>query len=377
MLFKTLHIKKHERGLWFRRGDFQNVLAPGTYRIWFWNRRKDVVEIVDTTQSRFAHPMLDVLLTHGLLRDLLHVLDLNDAQRALVWKDDRLAYILGPGRWAFWKLPYAIQIAVFDVSDAGRLKFEHPRLATILQHPDALRWLEGVFVDNHQQALLYRDGVLIDRLGGGLHVYWKGTGKLVWKTIDTRECALDVAGQEIMTADKVTLRVNLLVTYQVADALRAVTATADYAQALYREAQLVLRAAVGAKTLDALLSDKETVGAEVREALSARAEAIGVRVSAVGLRDIILPGDMKTLLNQVIAATKEAEANLIRRREETAAARSQANTARLLADNPVLARLKELEMLQSILAGAKATFVFGNGDLAEQVRTLVATAKQE
>ena len=89
------------------------------------------------------------------------------------------------------------------------------------------------------------------------------------------------------------------------------------------------------------------------------------------MRDIILPGDMKLLLNQVIAASKEAEANLIRRREETAAARSQANTAKLLAENPQLARLKELEMLKEVLAGAKTTFVFGDGDIAEQVRGLV------
>jgi regulator of protease activity HflC (stomatin/prohibitin superfamily) len=162
----------------------------------------------------------------------------------------------------------------------------------------------------------------------------------------------------------------------VADAQRAVTAVADYNQALYREAQLVLRAAVGGKTLDALLSDKESVGGEVRAALSARAEQIGVRVNGVGLRDIVLPGDMKTLLNQVIAATKEAEANLIRRREETAAARSQANTAKLLAESPALARLKELELLKEVLAGTRATFVFGQGDLAEQVRSLMG-AKSE
>jgi hypothetical protein len=77
-------------------------------------------------------------------------------------------------------------------------------------------------------------------------------------------------------------------------------------------------------------------------------------------------------LNQVIAATKEAEANLIKRREETAAARSQANTAKLLAESPQLARLKELEMLKEVLAGTKATFVFGSGDLTEQIRGLVA-----
>src|SRR5207247_2199542 len=104
------------------------------------------------------------------------------------------------------------------------------------------------------------DGTLTDTLRQGLHVFWKGAGKVAWKTVDRRELIADVAGQEIMTADKVTLRVNLLVTYQVADAQRAVTAVADFNQALYREAQLVLRAAVGGKTLDALLSDKESVG---------------------------------------------------------------------------------------------------------------------
>lgn len=368
-MYKTIHIKKHERGLWFRRGDFADVLLPGTYRVPFWNLRRDAVQVVNTTATRFDHGMLDVLLTHGALRDQFHVVDLNDSQRALVWKDDRLAHILGPGRHAFWKSPYAIQIAAYDVNE---FRFAHPRLQAILQHPDATRWLDGVFVDAHEDVLLYRDGVLVETLRQGLHVFWKGTGKVTWKTVDRREQVADVAGQEIMTADKVTLRVNLLVTYQVADALKAVSSVTDYAQALYREAQLALRAAVGTKTLDALLSDKESVGGEVRQSLTARAAEIGVRVLSVGLRDIVLPGDMKTLLNQVIAATKEAEANLIRRREETAAARSQANTARLLSESPALARLKELELLKDVLAGTSATFVFGQGELTDQIRTLVA-----
>ena len=164
--------------------------------------------------------------------------------------------------------------------------------------------------------------------------------------------------------------------YTVADPVRAVTATADYQQALYREAQLVLRAAVGGKTLDALLADKESVGGAVRTALADRAVELGVSVKSVGLRDIVLPGDMKELMNQVIAATKEAEANLIKRREETAAARSQANTAKLLAESPQLARLKELEMLGQILAGTKATFVLGTGDLAQQIRGLTSAETQ-
>jgi hypothetical protein len=309
-----------------------------------------------------------MLVKNEQLRAQLEILDLTDNQRALVWKDGRLLTIVGPGRHAFWNTPAKIETEVFDIAD---FRFTHRKLQAILQHPEATKWLDGVQAEQSEDVLLYRDGVLIDSLGEGLHVFWKGTGKVKWKSVDRREQVADVAGQEIMTSDKVTLRVNLIVSYVVSDVIRAVQSTADYAQALYREAQLVLRAAVGTKTLDALLADKESVGNEVRESLSARAEVLGVTVKSVGLRDIILPGDMKTLLNQVIAAQKEAEANLIKRREETAAARSQANTAKLLAENPLLQRLKELELLKDVLADTNATFVLGGDDLSEQLRGLI------
>ncbi|HEX8520842.1 MAG TPA: slipin family protein [Tepidisphaeraceae bacterium] len=368
IFYKSVNIRSFERGLLFKNGDFVRPLSPGKVRLWFPRLRKLCVETVDTTATKFQHKMLDVLLENGELRSLLNVLDLTDTHRALIWKDGRIFAIVGPGRHAFWKAPAQVNVEIYDVNE---FRFAHPKLAAILQHPDAVKWLDEIQVEPNEDVLLYRDGVLIDRLGEGLHVFWKGTGKVRWKAVDRREQVADVAGQEIMTSDKVTLRVNLIVTYLVADVIKATQSSADYTQALYREAQLVLRAAVGTKTLDALLGDKESIGGDVREALVPRAAELGINVKSVGLRDIILPGDMKTLLNQVIAATKEAEANLIRRREETAAARSQANTAKLLAENPQLQRLKELELLKDVLAGTKATFVFGQGDLHDQIRTLV------
>jgi regulator of protease activity HflC (stomatin/prohibitin superfamily) len=374
MSLKVL-IKNHERGLLFIKGNFKDVLAPGEYMRWFWpfaRHNKEIV-VLNTLDTYIKHPLLDTFITRPDFQAHAEVLSLTDTQRALVWRDDRLAFILGPGRHALWKMPYVLRIETFDTST---LRFNHPQLATILQHPAATCYLEGVQVPAHEVVLMSRDGVLLEQLREGLHVFWKGTGKLSFKSVDLREQVADVAGQEIMTADKVTLRVNLVVTYQVTSPEKAVTTTADYQQALYREAQLVLRAAVGQKSLDALLADKATVGEEVRAALAVRAAELGVAVKSVGLRDIILPGDMKELMNQVIAATKEAEANLIKRREETAAARSQANTARLLAENPQLARLKELEMLQQILTGTKATFVLGAGDLTQQIRTLVSADKE-
>jgi len=368
-MFKKLRIRKHEVGLWFRHGDFKQPLASGRY--WLPGRFifKDRVEVVDRMAGKFDHQMLDVLIREPSLAEHLLLVDLKDDERALVWKDGRLGWILGPGRHAFWKEPAKIEVETHNVND---FTFTHPKIEAILGFRGGSNFLDGVRVEAHERVLLYREGELVSELGPGMHVYWKHAGKVTWKSVDLREQVADVSGQEIMTADKVTLRINLVVTYQVNKPRKAVESIADYAQALYRDAQLALREAIGTRNLDKLLADKDAVGNEVRNALARRAEQFGVVVQSVGLRDVILPGDMKVILNEVILAQKQAEANLIRRREETAAARSQANTAKLLADNPALTRMKELEALQEILKGAKTTFVLGQGDITEQVRSLVS-----
>jgi regulator of protease activity HflC (stomatin/prohibitin superfamily) len=157
------------------------------------------------------------------------------------------------------------------------------------------------------------------------------------------------------------------VTYRVADARLAVSVVDDARQALYRETQLVLRALVGARELDGFLADKDGVVAELEQGLRRRVSALGMEIITAGIRDIILPGEMKDLLNKVTEAKKAAEANLIVRREETAAMRSQANTAKLLQDNPTLMRLRELEVLEKVAATAKLNVVLGDKGLTERV----------
>jgi regulator of protease activity HflC (stomatin/prohibitin superfamily) len=366
-----VRIKQHERGLWFRHGDFKGLLKPGEYL--FWSRlvgsKRDTIEVVNTLAMKFEHALLEMLVRNPALREELVVVELTQTQRALVWKDGWLLHVLGAGRTAYWKASGEYSVEVFD---SAEVRFSHSKLEAVLAHPSASAFLESVEVEPHVEMLLLINGVLSGRLAPGKHAFWKGAGRVRVVPVDRREQVLDIAGQEIMTADKVTLRMNLAAVYQVTDALKAVTVSTDYAQALYRESQLAVRAAVGTRTLDQLLADKESVSGEVKSVLVPRAADFGVEVRSVGLKDIILPGDMKAILNQVIEAQKKAEADLIRRREETAAARSQANTAKLLAENPGLARLKELEMLQAVLSGAKTTFVFGSGDIAEQVRSLVS-----
>ena len=202
------------------------------------------------------------------------------------------------------------------------------RLAyTLLTCSLAERLLDVCRVARNCVGALFYDGRYVATLAPGLYAFWKGLAEANLAEIDLREAMLDIGGQEIMTADKVTLRLNAVVGYRVTDARKAVTVVDDARQALYREGQLALRAVVGAKELDTFLTAKDGVAKELEETLRERAAALGLEVLSAGIRDVILPGDMKDLMNKVTEAKKAAEANLIARREETAAMRSQANTA--------------------------------------------------
>lgn len=367
-----VRVRKSERGLFLRYGEYARLVGPGAYMLWdrLFSRGRSGIEVFSVLDTRLITKHLELVARDPKAQSELEFVRLTDSQRALVWKDGRLAYIVGPGVSAFWKSAGKLEVEVYDI---GSLRFTSPRLDAVLSHPEARAFFEWIDVEPQSEVLLLVNGELQSTLKAGRYVFWKGASKVRLVPVDRREQIADVAGQEIMTSDKVTLRVNLLVTYQVVDPVKAVTCVADFAQAIYREAQLALRASVGARSLDALLADKESIGGEVAHAVARRAIEFGVAVRGVGLKDIILPGEMRTILNQVIEAEKRAQAEIIRRREETASARSQANTAKLLAENPVLARMKELEALQAILANTKATFVFGSGDLADQVKSLVGS----
>ena len=189
--------------------------------------------------------------------------------------------------------------------------------------------------------------------------------------VDLREQVLDISGQELMTADKVTLRLNAVTAFRVVDPVRALTAVDSYSSALYRESQLALRSVIGARELDAFLSGKETVAGELAGLIRDRATAFGLEVVAFGIRDIILPGEMKAILNRVTEAKKSAEADLVTRREETAAMRSQANTARIFESNPALMRLRELEVLEKVADKANLNVVLGEKGLTDRIVKLL------
>jgi regulator of protease activity HflC (stomatin/prohibitin superfamily) len=366
-MLKTVKIASYEMGLYFKNGEFKGLLGPG--RHWFVDPLlKTRVKVVSQRDPWLVHDKLDVIVKSGALKDRAVVIDLKDHERALVWVDGRFSHVLPPGLYAYWT---GFRDVSVEIVDARSVRLMHKELHVITRSAMADRVLEVLTVEQGHVGVLYVDGVHTETLPPGRHAFWKNVAKVTLVPVDLREAMYDVAGQEIMTADKVTLRLNAVVTYRVTDALKVVSITDDARQALYREAQLALRAVIGARELDSFLTAKDGVAQELEELLRPRATVLGFELIAVGIRDVILPGEMKTLLNRVTEAKKAAEANLIARREETAAMRSQANTAKLLEENPTLMRLRELEILEKVAASSKLNVVLGEKGLAERVVNLL------
>jgi regulator of protease activity HflC (stomatin/prohibitin superfamily) len=146
---------------------------------------------------------------------------------------------------------------------------------------------------------------------------------------------------------------------------------------LYIQLQLLLREYVGTLKLDDLLKMKQEIGAFVLSRLNRESEEYGVHFVSAGVKDIILPGDIKDILNTVLLAEKKALANTITRREETASTRSLLNTAKLMDENETLFRLKELEFLEKICEKIGTISLTGGGNLLEKLNLLLGDKKGE
>ncbi len=385
MLFSQKFIvRKHERGLLFRDADFVRFLEPGTYRFNTLRRRYDV-ECFDVTEPAFTHALADYLVEAEPedVERLFTVVATGEGEAAIVYWNDRIAEVVRPAeRKLYWNGPVTIRVERFDL-DQG-LAIDARLAKRLLAEPglaagaDGLLGLRGVGrhaihaeeIPHGHVGLLYVDGELAGSLEPGLHAYWTLGPSVRVDVVDLRVKTLEVQGQEILTRDKVSLRINLTATYRFADAARAVSTAKDPLDHLYKEIQFGLRAAVGTRTLDALLEDKSAIDRAVAERVETRFAEIGIAVDSIGVKDIILPGDMKELLGKVVEAEKAAQANVIRRREETNATRSLLNTAKVMESNAVALRLKELETLEKVTEKVGNLSVYGglDGVLNELVR---------
>lgn len=215
-----------------------------------------------------------------------------------------------------------------------------------------------VIVNEYEAGLLYADGKFVRTLTPGRYRVRQGFGRNERvQTVDLCLASLPINGQEMLTADTITLRLNLAVSYRVVDAARAVNTVQNYVTALYTEIQLALRAIVTGTDLDALMADRTALADGLRDQVRPVAETLGLSLESVGVRDVILPGEVKKMLAREAEALRAGRAALVAAREETAAVRAALNTAKMLTDNPVLMQLRGLQSLETVADKAGNTVV--------------------
>lgn len=358
-LFQTkVLVKENERALVLKNGQFDQILTPGKHRLAGIGTRYEVINF-NLAQPVFVSEFTEALLKDGseIVTDHLTVVETAPDEVAVLTRNGKLFAVMQPEmRTVVWTDTGPWSVERFAVTEDLRIP---EQLATRLGRirTDIMK---RFVVVNGQIGLLYIQGVLTDKVDPGIHAFWDVGRTIDMKIVDTREHALDVTGQEILTKDRVSIRVNLTATYRVVDPVKAVSEVKDYTDALYRALQHAFRQTLATKTLDEVLAKKGLVDTEAAEGVKTSMAAIGLDVAAITIKDVVLPGEMRDILNTVVAAEKEAEANVIRRREETNATRALLNTAKVMQENPAMLRLKELEALETI-ASKVGTLTVHNG----------------
>jgi regulator of protease activity HflC (stomatin/prohibitin superfamily) len=362
-MIKNVHIKAYERGLVFRNGNLIDILKEGS----FWIFGNKFVEIYDMKYSFKSNTDLTLLLKNEALKAMLDVVEVKDGEIVLVYENGIFKEVLNVGQYAYWK---GVLNREFQKIDLTKVEITENISKSILENAKLKSFVRKFTITNQYKGLLLIDGKLDRVLEAGTYYFWNNETSVEVKAIDTRMQQMEIAGQELLTKDKAMLRINFYVRFQVENIVKALMENKEYDKQLYILMQLALREFVGALTLDELLVKKDSVGKEILENLGNKAEDLGLKAADAGIRDVILTGEMKEIMNQVLIAEKKAQANTIMRREETASTRSLLNTAKLMEENEVLWKLKEMEYMEKIADKIGDITVSGNHNIVSQLKEI-------
>jgi regulator of protease activity HflC (stomatin/prohibitin superfamily) len=363
IIMTFVRIKDTEVGLIYRDGQFRRLVGEG--RHWCWPNEK----VTRYSKAFPAHFGIDqnLLLQHEELANMLHLIEVGDEEIVLLYEEGNFQKVLTAGRHYFWKGLVNYRFITADLSKVEVTERISPR---VLNSLDLRKYVRTFKVASFERAFLLVDGQMERELQPGTHYFWKNEMELSVEKADMRQQFMEVSGQELLTNDKAALRVNFNAQYRIKDPKKALLENKDHRAQLYLMLQLALRDYIGTLTLDQLLGRKETVAEKVRESAGAKAEVLGLELLDAGIRDIILPGEVKDIMNQVLIAQKQAQANVIMRREETASTRSLLNTARLMEENAMLYKLKEMEYVEKIADKINSISVSGGSQIVEQLKEL-------
>lgn len=362
---KKVIINENQRGLLFKNGRFIKLLPAGKYHTF----KNSFIEAVSMECSlKSDNCSLETLLSDKEIAKDVSVVEVGDQQLALHYVNGRFYNVLSRGKYAFWELTEKHEYKIVDIStpEVGEDVPEY----IFSKIPAA--YYTKVEVAEYEKARLYFDQKFIRILDAGTYYFWKNGTSIDTGFVDTRLTQMDITGQEILTQDKVSLRINFVCNYRVTDYVKILTEIDDFAEQIHVAAQLALREYVGKYKLDEILENKDKISEFVFDRLKAKEKDFFVEITEAGVKDIILPGEIRAIMNTVLVAEKRAQANVITRREEVASTRSLLNTAKLMEENKTLYKLKELEFVERICANVGNINIGANGDVLSQLSNILS-----
>jgi regulator of protease activity HflC (stomatin/prohibitin superfamily) len=315
---------------------------------------------------------LNILLKDERLAAVLQVVEVKDNEIALQYENGNFKLILTPGRYAYWK---GATEFTFIKADLSKVEITERIDLDTAKRKELVPYIRVCKIESYEKAILFVDNKIEKVLGPGEYYFWKNAKEISLSRADLRQLQLEVSGQEILTNDKAALRINFFAQYKVVDITKALIENKDYEKQLYILMQLALREFIGTLSLDELLEKKESIATYVLAVLKNKVSNLGVEIKDCGVRDIILPGEVKEIMNQVLVATKKAQANVIMRREETASTRSLLNTAKLMEENAMLFKLKEMEYVEKIADKINSISLSGGNKILDQLKDIFVPTK--
>lgn len=366
-------INSNQKGLLFRNGVLQDLLGAGKYRTGG-SKSIELLAIDEeiTSKNATTAQIVNKVAERYKANDLISEVTVKNGEVCLHYVDGVFDGALTAGRHAFW-------------NEAGKHEFKvystaNPKI-TDIPAAVAAQLGTGFVVDFNippeYKGVVYFDGKAAEYLDAGRYFYWNGAVKISTQIYTMRVQPLEINGQEILTKDRVGVRVNFTADWRVIDFRKANETYSSISQSLYTAAQLALRDYLGGKTVDELLADRENIGGEILGELKKRTADMYVEILSAGIKDIILPGEISQIMNSVLAAEKRAQANVITRREEVASTRSLLNTAKLMDENATLRRLKELEYIERICENVGEITVDARSSILTQLANIVGSKEGE
>jgi len=364
---KRVRINDGYVGIVTKKGNYRKVLTSGKY----WIGMYDFISLYDMSKIYPSRVDFNIMVKDENFLSLIEIINVKDGEIVLHFNTGNLEQILTPGKYFYFK---GLMDYTFVKADLGKTEITEDIDRALLSGELLGPYVRSFTVETYEKGLLFVDGKFVKELTTGTYTFWKNAITVEVLKADLRQLQLEISGQEILTKDKAALRLNFYTQYKVTDTTKALIENKDFEKQLYILIQLALREFVGTLTLDELLDNKQSVTEFVLNVLETKTSKLGVVILDAGIRDIILPGEVKDIMNQVMIAQKKAQANTIARREETASTRSLLNTAKLMEENDMLFKLKEMEYVEKIADKIGELTVSGSGQMFDQLRDIFSTS---